>query len=70
MTGYAITGVKIMNHVHLCLTDLLDQDLSAYEYYQSLSPEIKRDLQEKEISTFGELQSAANQLKRFHPEVI
>lgn len=59
-----------MNHVHLCLTDLLDQDLSAYEYHQSLSPEIKRDLQEKEISTFGELQSAANQLKRFYPEVI
>ena len=24
---------------YLCLTDLLDQDLSAYEFFQTLSPE-------------------------------
>jgi hypothetical protein len=53
-----------MDHVHLCLTDLLDQDLTAYEYFQGLSPEVRRALQEKEISTFDELQSAANDLKK------
>lgn len=49
-----------MNHVHLCLTDLLDQDLTAYEYFQGLAPDVKKALAEKEIFTFDELQSAAN----------
>lgn len=53
-----------MNHVHLCLTDLLDQDLTAYEYFQGLSPDIKMALSEKEIFTFNELQAAANDLKK------
>lgn len=52
-----------MNHVHLCLTDLLDQDLTAYEYFQGLSPEVQKALYEKEISTFDELQTAANTMK-------
>lgn len=53
-----------MNHVHLCLTDLLDQDLTAYEYFQGLPPDVKKALSEKEIFTFNELQAAANDLKK------
>lgn len=43
---------------YLCLTDLLDQDLSAYEYFQTLSPELQTKLKrEGDISSFEELQS-------------
>ena len=56
--------VILMDHVHLCLTDLLDQDLTAYEYFQGLSPEVRRALAEREIATFDELQTAANDLKQ------
>lgn len=45
-----------MNHMHLCLTDLIDQDLSAYEYYHSLSSKIQSELREREIRTLDELQ--------------
>lgn len=45
-----------MNHMHLCLTDLIDQDLSAYEYYHSLSSKIQAELREREIRTLDELQ--------------
>jgi len=54
-----------MDHVHLCLTDLLDQDLAAYEYFQGLSPDVRRALAEREISTFDELQTAVNESKQF-----
>ena len=40
-----------MNHEngnYLCLSDLLDQDLSAYEFYQTLSPEERRQLEREE----------------------
>lgn len=52
-----------MEHVHLCLSGLIDQDLSAYEYYHSLSGEIQSELQNREISTMGELQDAAARIK-------
>ena len=32
-----------MEH-YLCLTDLLDQDLSAYEYFQTLPPAVQTAL--------------------------
>ena len=50
---------------YLCLTDLLDQDLSAYEYFQTLSPEEQSNLRryDSEIATFSELQSQAARLR-------
>jgi len=43
---------------YLCLTDLLDQDLSAYEYFQTLPPDLQTKLRrEDEIRSFEELQS-------------
>ena len=45
---------------YLCLTDLLDQDLSAYEYFQTLPPDLQTQLRrEDEIRSFAELQARA-----------
>ncbi|WP_283672933.1 hypothetical protein [Butyricicoccus sp. Marseille-Q5471] len=52
-----------MNEVHLCLSDLLDQDLTAFEYFQTLAPSVQTELQNSEIATFEELQVCANQIK-------
>ena len=51
-----------MNHEngnYLCLSDLLDQDLSAYEFYQTLSPEERRQLEREEdgVTSFSNLLS-------------
>ena len=50
---------------YLCLTDLLDQDLSAYEFFRTLSPEAQSSLRryDSEIATFSELQSQAARLR-------
>ncbi len=45
---------------YLCLTDLLDQDLSAYEYFQTLSPAVRSALRREDgVSSFEELQARA-----------
>ena len=45
---------------YLCLTELLDQDLSAYEYFHALSPEVQEKLKrEDDIASFEELQAKA-----------
>ena len=49
---------------YLGLTDLLDQDLSAYEYFQTLPPELQTELRRSDsVSSFGELQSHAESLR-------
>lgn len=50
---------------YLCLTDLLDQDLSAYEYFQTLSPELQTRLRREDgcIGTLDELQARVNRLQ-------
>ena len=54
---------------YLCLTDLLDQDLSAYEFFQTLSAAEQSGLRRygSEITSFSELQSRASRL-RAEPE--
>ena len=45
---------------YLCLTELLDQDTSAYEYFHALPPDVQEKLKrEDDISSFAELQSKA-----------
>ena len=45
---------------YLCLTELLDQDLSAYEFFQTLAPMLQDQLrQEDQIRSFAELQAFA-----------
>ena len=49
--------------VHLCLTDLLDQDLSSQEYFNTLPDDVKKKLLAKdEVYTFGGLQDEAQRL--------
>lgn len=50
---------------YLCLTDLLDQDLSAYEYFQTLSPELQTRLRREDgcIGTLDELQARVGHLQ-------
>ena len=52
--------MKMDREAYLCLTDLLDQDLSAYEYFQTLSPEVQKKLLTQDITTFQQLQSAVS----------
>ena len=47
---------------YLCLTELLDQDLSAYEFFQTLAPTLQDQLrQDDSIRSFAELQARAAQ---------
>lgn len=57
-----------MSDEHLCLTDLLDQDVSAYEYYQTLPPQARQALEQTEITTFAELQAMAANWRSQHPQ--
>ena len=49
---------------YLSLEDLLDQDLSAYEFFQTLSPEAQALLEgDGDVTSFARLQSKAAQLR-------
>jgi len=49
---------------YLGLTDLLDQNMSAYEYFQTLPPEVQTALRREDgVSSFAELQSRATHLR-------
>ena len=53
---------------YLCLTDLLDQDLSAYESFQTLPTDVRAELErEDSITTFEELQARAAHLRQSGP---
>lgn len=50
---------------YLSLEDLLDQDPSAYEFFQALSPEAKALLEaEDTVTSFARLQSKTSQMRR------
>lgn len=51
-------------NVHLCLSDLLDSDVSSNEFYNTLSPEVQKKLQNKDIRTFEELQKCAKAYRK------
>ena len=53
---------------YLCLTDLLDQDLSTKEYFQTLHTDVREELKrEDSITTFDELQARAAHLQQAGP---
>ena len=57
-------------YVHLCLTDLLDRDMSSQEYFNALPDAARRALLEMdEIRTFAELQERAARFRDMHPDV-
>lgn len=49
---------------HLCLTDLLDRDPSSNEFFYSLSPTLQKELMNRDVGTFEELQKCAEQYRR------
>ena len=57
-------GYYMSESVHLCLTDLLNEDLSSQEYFNTLPEKIRRELLSRDdITTFDELQRQAALLK-------
>lgn len=56
-----------MEQVHLCLSDLIDQDSSAYEFYHALSGKVQAKLADREITTLDELQAAVNRINASIP---
>lgn len=54
----------IMEQMHLCLSDMLDQDLTSYEYYHSLPEDIQRRIQDSDVRSFDEMQSFVAQIKQ------
>ena len=52
-------------NIHLCLTDLIDQDLTSHEYFNTLPDSVRQVLlQDDEIRSFEELQQRAEALKQ------
>ena len=49
---------------YLCLTELLDQDPSAYEFFLTLPPEARALLEDDDsVTSFARLQSKAAQMR-------
>lgn len=52
-----------MNEPFLCLSDLLDQDLSSYEYFYSLPLDIQRKIEENDVNSFADMQQLVKKIK-------
>ncbi len=52
-----------MQEPFLCLSDLLDQDLSSYEYFHSLPLDIQKKIEESDVNSFSEMQQIAEKIK-------
>ena len=50
--------------VHLCLSDLIDQDLTSYEYFHSLPADVRQQVEESDVRTFSELQACADEYRQ------
>jgi hypothetical protein len=50
--------------IHLCLTDLLDQDLSSYEFFYSLPQEIQQKVRDTDVRSFDQLQAYVAELRK------
>ena len=48
--------------VHLCLSDLIDQELTSYEYFNSLPPSAQRRLEQMDVRSFEQLQRCASKM--------
>ena len=52
-----------MKDYYLGITDLLDQDLTSYEYFYSLPPDLQSKVFAKDIASFAEMQAYVEELK-------
>lgn len=57
-----------MSGDYLDLTDLLDRDISGFEFFQTLPEPVKKELRNRDIRSFRELQEEAGRLKEFYSE--
>lgn len=55
---------------YLCLTDLLDSDLTSYEYFCSLPENVKKAVEEEDVRTFEEMQSVARQKRELPSDAV
>jgi hypothetical protein len=58
-------GVIKMSHSidqHLCLSDLLEEDLSSYEFFHGLPIEIQKQIEKADVGTFQEMQEIAHHI--------
>lgn len=51
-----------MSIEHLCLSDLLDRDLSSYEYFYSLPLDLQQSIGD-DVRSFPELQDRVHELR-------
>lgn len=51
---------------HVGLSDLLDQDLSSYEYFHSLPKELQDKIIMKDITSFEEMQAYVAEQRKYH----
>ncbi len=49
--------------IHLCLSDLLDQDLSSYEYFHSLPEDLQREIEASDVRSFDQMQTFVSKRK-------
>lgn len=50
--------------IHLCLTELLDQDITSYEYFHSLPKDIQMKIRKEDLRSFREMQNYVKELRR------
>ncbi len=58
-------GKAMLKGEHLCLSDLLDQDLSSYEYFQALPSDIKRKVMECDFRSLSEMQEYVSNIMHY-----
>lgn len=53
------------DHIYLCLTELLDQDISSMEYFNSLPDDVRHKLlQDDDVRTFSQLQKRSDEIRK------
>lgn len=58
-------GDMMSESFHLCLSDLLDQDLSSYEYFYSLPSDIQNKIKRSDVRSFEEMQEYVAKLRNY-----
>ena len=48
---------------YLGITDLLDQDLTSYEYFYALPPELQARIFDRDAASFAEMQDYVEKLR-------
>jgi len=49
--------------MRLCLSDLLDQDLTSYEYFYSLPDDLQKEIKKLDPRSFQQMQEFAEKLR-------